>query len=350
VAAFDASGKRSFHLYARAWAEWILEQEGLEIEAELSGEFQVIARTTDVLLQVRDKAGKRFLVLIELQTRYDSYMPLRLAAYTALAREKYHQDVYVTALYLLPPPEGVAIVEFHHSEFNGQVSHQDFDVIRLWELDAEEALALNNPFLLPFVPLMEGGDTPETLRMAVARIRRESEPEELEILLGFFATLVMDADLVKQMTRWSMQIIRESPLYQELMIDLDEARAQARARGLEEGREQGLEEGREQGLEEGREQGLEEGREQGLEEGREAALQILRRFLAYRFQIAETHFDEPLQWLGLAAIKRLSDAMIDAASLADFEAVLQQLVAQEKQKHEQAENNQPLQSTQGESE
>jgi predicted transposase YdaD len=332
MAAFDSGSKRSFHLYARAWAEWILEQEGLEIEAELSGEFQVIARTTDVLLQVRDKAGKRFLVLIELQTRYDSYMPLRLAAYAALAREKYHEDVYVTVLYLLPPPLGVVIPEFYHGEFNGQVSHQDFDVVRMWELEAEEALALNNPFLLPFIPLMEGGDTPESLRMAVARIRRESEPEELEILLGFFAALVMDSDLVKQMTRWSMPIIRESPLYQELMIDLDEARAQARARGLKEGLEQGLE----------------EGREQGLEEGREAALRILRRFLAYRFQIVETQFDEEFQLLDLAAVKQLSDAVIDAASFAEFEMLLQQVVAQAKQKRQAAENNQPSSSSQGE--
>jgi flagellar biosynthesis/type III secretory pathway protein FliH len=120
-----------------------------------------------------------------------------------------------------------------------------------------------------------------------------------------------------------MQIIRESPLYQELMIDLDEARAQARARGLE------------------------EGREQGLEEGREAALQILRRFLIYRFQIAETQFDEAFQWLDLADLKQLSDAMIDVATLADFEGVLQQLVAQAKEKQQQAENNHSSSSIQG---
>jgi hypothetical protein len=41
--------------------------------------------------------------------------------------------------------------------------------------------------------------------------------------------------------------------------------------------------------------------------------------------------------------------MIDVASLDDFEAVLQQLVAQAKQRLQEAENNQPSSPTQGKS-
>lgn len=37
---FDTGGKHTIHLYARAWAEWIVDRQQLEIKAELSGEFQ----------------------------------------------------------------------------------------------------------------------------------------------------------------------------------------------------------------------------------------------------------------------------------------------------------------------
>lgn len=300
MGAFDAGGKRTFHLFARAWSEWLLQQEGLEVEAELSGEFQIVTRSTDTLMRVRDEAGQIFLVLTELQTRYDRQIPQRLAAYAALAREKYRLPVYVTVLYLLPPPAGVAIQRFFRSEFYGQVAHQDFDVICLWELNAVDALALDNPALLPFIPLMEGGSNVSTLQLCVERLRSEEDPEELELLLTFFATLVMDPRLVTQITRWNMQMIKESPLYQELVMDLEIARAEAHARGLAEGRA----------------------------EGYEAALQVLRRFLAFRFQLAETHFDAQLARLDLNALKQLGNVMFDAASLEEFEETLQACVAQ----------------------
>ena len=282
----DISGKRNIHIYARAWAEWILRQRQVEIEAELSGEFQFISRATDSLLRVR-KNGSRFLSLTELQAYYDPKMPLRLSAYAALAREKYELDVYVTVVYFLPPSPGASLANAYHSEFMGQVAHQDFQVIAIWELSATEALSLQNPALIPFVPLMKGGATVETLQQCANFIRQQPEAAELEVLLATFASMVMEADLVKRILRWDMQILRESPIYQEL---------------LKEGRQLGLEEGR--------------------EEGREAMLELLRRFLAYRFNLTLDHFDEQLYDLDLEAIKQLSDTVFAAETLAEFETIL----------------------------
>jgi flagellar biosynthesis/type III secretory pathway protein FliH len=98
--------------------------------------------------------------------------------------------------------------------------------------------------------------------------------------------------------------------------------------------EQWLERGREEGLERGREEGLEQGREEGLEQGREAALNVLRRFLAYRFGTVLDQFDETLQELDLAAITQLSEAAFEAKDLAAFEAALDRL-----QSHDKAEIN-----------
>lgn len=84
----DISGKQTINIYNWAWAEWILQQQHVQVEAELSGEFQFITRATDSLLQVSGTEG-RFLVLTELQFRYDEGMPDRLTAYASLARQKY---------------------------------------------------------------------------------------------------------------------------------------------------------------------------------------------------------------------------------------------------------------------
>ncbi len=48
---YDTGGKKVINLYNQAWAEWVLQQQqkaypslsGIEVEAELSGEFQFIA-------------------------------------------------------------------------------------------------------------------------------------------------------------------------------------------------------------------------------------------------------------------------------------------------------------------
>jgi predicted transposase YdaD len=315
MGAFDASGKRAVHLYAQAWAEWILAQQAIEFEAELSGDFQFVARSTDVLLQVKNTAEGRFLILIEFQTRYDPNMARRLAAYAALAREKYRMEVYVVVVYLTPPSADKSLADLFHSDFMGQTVHQDFEVIPLWELDAGQALALNNPVLLPFVPLMRDGDNVRTLRTCANRIRQEPQAEELETLLGALASLVMNPDVVREITRWSMQILKDSPLYRDLVMPLEEAIAEASA--------------------EARTKALKEGRE----EGREAALLLLRRFLAFRFHIPEESFDDRLQALDLATIKQLGNKVVDAKDRVDFEETLNQLVQASQPNHTSSEGS-----------
>ena len=109
---YDTGGKKVINLYNQAWAEWVLQQQqkaypslsGIEVEAELSGEFQFIARSNDSLLKVKGKDG-HFLALTELQFVYDQTMPERLAAYKLLAYQKYGLKVFVTVVYFLPPPK-----------------------------------------------------------------------------------------------------------------------------------------------------------------------------------------------------------------------------------------------------
>ncbi|MFQ5857974.1 MAG: hypothetical protein ACE5LU_20405 [Anaerolineae bacterium] len=89
----DISSKWLLGEEPEAWVRWMMADPTLEIEVFLSAEFQHVLRHSDVLLRLRDDDGP-FLLLIELQLRYDPDMPWRVQAYAALAEEKYRLPAY----------------------------------------------------------------------------------------------------------------------------------------------------------------------------------------------------------------------------------------------------------------
>ncbi len=278
----DTGSKQIIHLYNHAWAEWNLQQ-SLQVESELSSEFEFIARASDSLLQLKGKLGS-FLALTELQFQYKKDIPERLMAYAALARHKYKLDVFVTVVYFLPPGEDITIANAYHNDFMGQTAHQDFRVISLWELDAKQVLAFNNPVLLPFVPLMHGGNTAKMVETCAERIRQQPEnAADLEALLALLAGYVLDTKLVNQMLRWEMQLVQQSPILQELLVER-----------------------------------FQEGRRLEL-------LKLLYKILTFRFGVVATKpFEERLKPLDLPSLERLEDEAFTVQTLADFETRLAQ--------------------------
>jgi len=65
----DSSSKQTINIYNKAWAEWVLQTENVTVEAELSGEFQFIARASDSLMQVRGQDSRTEEVLRSCVTR-----------------------------------------------------------------------------------------------------------------------------------------------------------------------------------------------------------------------------------------------------------------------------------------
>ncbi|MFM6370821.1 MAG: hypothetical protein ACKPGN_21775, partial [Dolichospermum sp.] len=102
--------------------------------------------------------------------------------------------------------------------------------------------------LLPFVPILKGGGNENIVRKAVVELRANETLTDLEPLLSFFASFVLDIPLVQQIMRWDMIVLRESPWYQQILKE-----------GLEAGEKQGLELGLATGLQQGLQQGLEAG-------------------------------------------------------------------------------------------
>ncbi len=169
-------------------------------------------------------------------------------------------------------------------------------MINLWETDVEIAFEPNLRGLLPLAPVMKDGASETILRRASLRLEDEERAEDLQRLLGNFATFVLGTNLVEQVMDLERQALLESPWGQAI-----------------------LEQGAERGREEGREQGREEGREQGREEGE---LRQLQRQLRRRFGEVPELVETTLPLLNVEQLEELAECLIEVNSLDEFIAAL----------------------------
>ena len=224
----DIGGKRLLGLAPDAWAQWVTQQADVVALEILGSEFQWVSRENDVLMKVQSPVHGEFLILNELQLRYTDKMPLRMRAYAALAQESYGLPVYPVLVNILPHSAQAVVSDHFESDFLGLQARQDYCVINLWEVEAELVFERSLDTLLPFVPILKDGGNQPTVRRALIQLQQNEELVELESLLGFFASFVLDTELVRQIMRWDMTVLRESPWYQEI-----------RQESLQEGRQEG---------------------------------------------------------------------------------------------------------------
>jgi predicted transposase YdaD len=281
VKASDIGGKRLLGLAPDAWARWVTNQADVTALEILGSEFQWVSRENDVLMKVQSPIHGEFLILNELQLRYTDKMPLRMRAYVALAEEKYGLAVYPVLVNILPPSSKVVVSERFESDFLGLQSRQDFHVINLWEVEAETVFEQSLDTLLPFVPILKNGGNQQTVRRALVQLQQNEELVELESLLGFFASFVLDTELVRQIMRWDMTVLRESPWYQEI-------------------RQEGRQEGEQSGA---------------LKEGQSLILRLLTR----RIGEVSPEMRLQVQALSLPQIEALGEALLDFSEPADLD-------------------------------
>ncbi|MEH1931446.1 Rpn family recombination-promoting nuclease/putative transposase [Nostoc sp.] len=245
----DVSTKRLISLAPDNWVKWVTQIPDIVAGEILNSEFQWISRESDVLIRVESPQQGKFLVLNELQLRYKPEMPRRMRAYTALAEEKYNLPTYPVLINILKASDA-EIPTSYASNIAGLRAIQDYRVINLWEVDVNIAFAQPLPSLLPFVPILKGGDNESTIRDALRILRADEQLNQLETVLGFFATFVLDSAIVQQILRWDMALLEQSPWYQEIFSKGEErGEARGEARGELRGRKEELYSGIELALE-----------------------------------------------------------------------------------------------------
>ncbi|MFN6563782.1 MAG: Rpn family recombination-promoting nuclease/putative transposase [Nostoc sp. ChiSLP01] len=229
--AADISTKKLISLAPNNGARWVTGISDIVTGEILNTEFQWISRQSDVVIQAESPQYGKFLILNELQLRHTLEMPRRMRAYAALGEEKYKLPTYPVLINILKISNSEIPTSFT-SNFIGLRAIQDYRVINLWEVDVNIAFETPLPSLLPFVPILKGGENESTIREALRMLRADEQLNQLETVLAFFATFVLESALVQEIMRWDMTVLRESPWYQEILRE-GEARgeAQGEARG-----------------------------------------------------------------------------------------------------------------------
>ena len=223
----DLGSKRLVSLAPDAWVKWVTDRPDATAGEVLAEEFQWIGRESDVVIRAHSPACGAFAVVSEVQFRPTPRAPVRVFAYAGLASEKLDLPVFPVVVNLLPPPEGTAILDRYEANVMGLRGYQEYRVINLWEVDVGIVFGEPVPPLLPFVPLFRGGDDEAVIRRAVREVRADERLSDLEPLLAFFATFVLESRIVEQIMRWDMAVLMESPWY--LKIKAEGAVEQARA-------------------------------------------------------------------------------------------------------------------------
>ena len=111
----------------------------------------------------------------------------------------------------------MTIRDRYEASFMGLQVRQDYRLINLWEVDAAIGFEQSLNVLLPFVPVMKNGADAMVVQQAVNQLRQDEQLVELESLLAFFATFVLNSEVVQPIMRWDMAVLRESPWYQEIL-------------------------------------------------------------------------------------------------------------------------------------
>jgi hypothetical protein len=97
-------------------------------------------------------------------------MPRRCFEYNSRLILHYDAAVLTTVVYLFPGADRGAQDAFRLYVGQRLVYEWRFEVVRLWEIDAEVALQSGEAGPLALVPLLRGGDEPETLLAAVRKL------------------------------------------------------------------------------------------------------------------------------------------------------------------------------------
>jgi hypothetical protein len=192
----------------------------------------------DTVIRLRSSDGSEYLHLIEWQGYADPFLLWRTMGYLAwLGQNRAERPILVTLIYLTPSDEVDAWIDQASSAIGGW--RVAFSRVRLWEHNADSALARGQPGLMALAPLMRGA-TAAMVEQAVQFLLTQVEPPiqgELLAALGIFAEPIFEtARFIRLVTK---ERLMSTDLISVLTADLIEEKA-ALAKELVVAREESL--------------------------------------------------------------------------------------------------------------
>jgi hypothetical protein len=242
--------------FAPDFAAWLLEVEPGAVQGvrALNIELPAGALRSDTLFYVTLTDGRELLLHVEFQgERSERPMPWRMVDYLGKIAEReldwrdlarvplcgavlYVGDgagLHDTGEYQIGCPDGGATLAWRYR------------VIRVWQMPAEELLALGRPALLPLIGQTRIAEPARILPQAVAAIGQVADDEERARLFAAFTSLMRDEEILSMAERLleaiDQGLLMDTPFLrrireQERIAALAEGEARGEARGKPGGR------------------------------------------------------------------------------------------------------------------
>jgi hypothetical protein len=140
---YDLAMKRILTRARRGFLPLILP--GAQWIAELATDLPATPRIVDLLWEI-EYLQERLIIHVELQTRADEDIGLRIADYAIQIYRRYRLPVISTVIYLRPDA-GIIESPFIIGTATRQQLICHYDIIRLWEIDADTLLGSDDPYL-----------------------------------------------------------------------------------------------------------------------------------------------------------------------------------------------------------
>jgi predicted transposase YdaD len=203
--------------------------EGARVLSARVLELAAAKRSVDLVLFLK-RRGARYVRHVEFQARHRADLALRCFEYATRLVARLRLPVLTTVVYLKPPAPRELV--FRERLAGAVVHERRFEVVRLWELDAREALALG-PGGAALVGLLGRTDL-QVIGKASRQIRRQAPQAQHPDLLAILQSLSEGRYTARQLARViPEEVVMKSSFYEK-----------AHERGVEEGVEKGLEKGR----------------------------------------------------------------------------------------------------------
>jgi predicted transposase YdaD len=147
---------------------------GVRVTAVDVVDLPVVDRAVDSVLRL-ERDGLVWYRHLEFQAQRDPDIPRRCFEYNSRLILHYGAAVFTTVLYLLPGADRDVADAFRLYVGDSLAYEWRFDVVRLWEIDAQRALRSGEAGPLALVPLLRGGDE---LSLVIEAARRlDAMPE-----------------------------------------------------------------------------------------------------------------------------------------------------------------------------
>ncbi|MCI0697720.1 hypothetical protein L0337_37700 [candidate division KSB1 bacterium] len=241
---YDVTLKVLLKNFPQDFARVVFKNAEAQIEL-LNLELPATKHYTDALLKMT-VSGETFILHVEFLSSWEKDVPERMHSYAARIAAQYPGfGVYGVVLYINEEDRDKPFPSFYESRILGELrSFHKFDVIKIWELDADDILRQQIIGLLPIVALMRQKNEAreKVLRDAIQQVQQKVEDPglraEMYAAMYLFSGLKQLRALVTKLLKEAnmLELLKKSETYQEIL-------AEGEAKGEAKGETKGLRKG-----------------------------------------------------------------------------------------------------------